>query len=44
MADELKEAFKVFDRDQDGFISANEVNMPAITFLLATFGLNIIQN
>ncbi|EOX94620.1 Calmodulin-like 11, putative [Theobroma cacao] len=25
VADELKEAFKVFDRDQDGFISANEV-------------------
>ncbi|KAL1156190.1 hypothetical protein V6Z11_A08G075300 [Gossypium hirsutum] len=23
--DELKEAFKVFDRDQDGFISANEL-------------------
>ncbi|KAK0583237.1 hypothetical protein LWI29_034967 [Acer saccharum] len=26
VADELKEAFKVFDRDQDGYISANEVN------------------
>lgn len=26
MAEELKEAFKVFDRDQDGFISAIEVN------------------
>lgn len=27
MYDELKEAFKVFDRDQDGYISAREVNM-----------------
>lgn len=27
MTDELKEAFKVFDRDQDGFISANEVSL-----------------
>lgn len=27
MSEELKEAFKVFDRDQDGFICANEVNM-----------------
>ncbi|XVE73045.1 hypothetical protein DITRI_Ditri11bG0086500 [Diplodiscus trichospermus] len=27
VTDELKEAFKVFDRDQDGFISANEVNI-----------------
>ncbi|KAL5059616.1 hypothetical protein RYX36_031220 [Vicia faba] len=26
MSDELKEAFKVFDRDQDGYISAREVN------------------
>ncbi|XVF80856.1 hypothetical protein PTKIN_Ptkin15bG0109100 [Pterospermum kingtungense] len=25
VGDELKEAFKVFDRDQDGFISANEL-------------------
>ncbi|MBA0736411.1 hypothetical protein Gogos_009967 [Gossypium gossypioides] len=25
VVDELKEAFKVFDRDQDGFISANEL-------------------
>lgn len=25
MYDELKEAFKVFDRDQDGYISAREV-------------------
>lgn len=25
VADELKEAFKVFDRDQDGYISAIEV-------------------
>ncbi|MBA0708792.1 hypothetical protein Golax_023884 [Gossypium laxum] len=25
VVDELKEAFKVFDRDQDGFISANEM-------------------
>lgn len=24
--DELKEAFKVFDKDQNGFISAAEVN------------------
>lgn len=23
--EELKEAFKVFDKDQDGYISANEV-------------------
>lgn len=27
MSDELKEAFRVFDRDQDGYISAREVNM-----------------
>ncbi|TYH57279.1 hypothetical protein ES332_D08G078700v1 [Gossypium tomentosum] len=25
VVDELKEAFKVFDQDQDGFISANEL-------------------
>lgn len=25
LTDELQEAFKVFDRDEDGFISANEV-------------------
>jgi calcium-binding protein CML len=24
-AEELKEAFKVFDKDQDGYISPNEV-------------------
>ncbi|KAH9729635.1 calmodulin [Citrus sinensis] len=27
VSEELKEAFKVFDRDQDGFISAAEVNV-----------------
>lgn len=27
VTEELKEAFKVFDRNQDGYISANEVNI-----------------
>lgn len=27
VSEELKEAFKVFDRDQDGYICANEVNI-----------------
>lgn len=31
--EELKEAFKVFDRDQDGFISSNEV---IITIIFST--------
>ncbi|KAK8635854.1 hypothetical protein V6N13_004569 [Hibiscus sabdariffa] len=30
VVDELKEAFKVFDRDQDGFISANELRQVMI--------------
>ena len=28
--EELKEAFKVFDKDQNGYISATEVNLPSI--------------
>lgn len=28
--EELKEAFKVFDKDQNGFISAAEVTLPVI--------------
>lgn len=27
--EDLREAFKVFDKDQDGYISANEVNRSA---------------
>lgn len=34
VSDELKEAFKVFDRDQDGYISPDEV--------LFTVGLSLI--
>lgn len=32
--EELKEAFKVFDKDQNGYISANEVNIGWCSFLL----------
>ncbi|WJZ90074.1 hypothetical protein VitviT2T_009248 [Vitis vinifera] len=38
VAEEIKEAFKVFDRDQDGYISAIEVN--SILFLF----LKIVKN
>lgn len=31
--EELKEAFKVFDKDQNGYISAAEVNTIASLFL-----------
>ena len=31
MTEELKEAFKVFDRDQDGYISAFEVQFESIS-------------
>ncbi|PON54423.1 Parvalbumin [Parasponia andersonii] len=30
VAEELKEAFKVFDRNQDGYISANEVKIHSL--------------
>jgi len=32
VTEELKEAFKVFDRNQDGYISASEVNIIAYAF------------
>ena len=32
--DELKEAFKVFDKDQNGYISANEVNFDIFFFII----------
>jgi hypothetical protein len=32
VTEELKEAFKVFDRNQDGYISANEVKIIANAF------------
>ncbi|KAL6271234.1 hypothetical protein ACE6H2_028145 [Prunus campanulata] len=32
VAEELKEAFKVFDRDQDGYISAYELRQVTINF------------
>ncbi|KAL2320995.1 hypothetical protein Fmac_029964 [Flemingia macrophylla] len=32
LAEELKEAFKVFDRDQDGYISASELRLVMVNF------------
>lgn len=37
VADELYEAFKVFDKDQNGYISANEVNVVYINAVLDTW-------
>lgn len=34
--EELKEAFKVFDKDQNGFISAAEVNNISVSLMLSS--------
>ena len=33
VTEELKEAFKVFDRDQDGYISAFEVKFQSLSLI-----------
>ena len=43
MAEELKEAFKVFDRDQDGYISATEVKTISKRSLKRSFSLFILM-
>ena len=34
--EELKEAFKVFDKDQNGYISAAEVNTISVSLMLSS--------
>lgn len=41
MEEELKEAFKVFDKDQNGFISATEVSLLQCEILV--FEKNMIR-
>ncbi|XP_035549313.1 neo-calmodulin-like isoform X1 [Juglans regia] len=36
--EEPREAFKLFDRDQDGYISANEVSLACVNCLTLSFG------
>ena len=43
MEEELKEAFKVFDKDQNGYISPSEVSSYLLHLQCLDFALNVVQ-